>query len=199
MSYDGTAPQAAARQRTVAVLCVSARSVYHGMPGVDAYDKRRGARTFAGGMPIVAHPPCRGWSAYCAHQAKVEPGERELGLWCADQLKLWGGVLEQPAHSWLFEAAGLPLLGWTHRRDFFSLEVWQAWWGYPMKKATWLCFKGINFDSIQLPFRLHDRGADRRRQQLMSKTQRAETVPAMAEWLVAAARRVGLTAAGEAA
>ena len=176
--------------RTVAALCVAPNSIYKGMAGVEAFDKRRGANTFAGGMPVVAHPPCRGWSTYCRHQAKVEPGELELGIWCADQLKEWGGVLEQPAHSHLFKAAGLPIPGHKHRRDFFSLEVWQTWWGYPMKKATWLCFKGINYDELQIPYRLHDKGADRRRQQLMSKHQRAATVPAFAEWLVAAARTV---------
>lgn len=94
--------------RTVAALCVAPRSAYHDMPGVEAYDMKRDALTFPGGMPIVAHPPCRAWSAYCAHQAKPVAGEMELGLWCADMVRKWGGVLEQPAHSRLFDAACLP-------------------------------------------------------------------------------------------
>lgn len=175
--------------RTVAALCVSGNSIYKTMAGVDAYDMKRDALTFPGGMPVVAHPPCRSWSAYCAHQAKPLPGERDLAFWCIEMLMQEGGVLEQPAHSRLFAAANLPTPGQTPRRDCFALEVWQAWWGYPMKKATWLCFFGIDRDSLPLmPYRLHERGSDRRRQQLMSKNQRAATCPEFAEWLVAAAR-----------
>lgn len=94
--------------RTVAVLCAARNSVYHEMEGVDVFDALRGARSFAGGMPVIAHPPCRAWSAYCAHQAKPAPGEKELGIWCAEQVRENGGVLEQPAHSRLFDAAKLP-------------------------------------------------------------------------------------------
>jgi hypothetical protein len=172
---------------------VSSNSIYHCLEGVEAYDMKRDARTFQGGMPVVAHPPCRSWSAYCAHQAKPLEGERELALWCVGQVQTWGGILEQPAHSRLWDAAGLPKPGQTHRRDYFSMEVWQAWWGYPMKKATWLFFCGVNFDDLQIPYRLHDQGADRRRQQLMSKTQRAATCEPLARWLVHYARTANVT------
>jgi len=173
--------------RPIAALCVSRNSPYKRMEGVDAYDMDRDATTFDGGKPVVAHPPCRAWSRHCAHQAKPLPGEKDLGLFCAEALRTCGGVLEHPAGSRLFDAAGLPKPG---ERDgsTWTIEVWQAWWGYPMKKATWLCFHGVLQDSINLPFRLHPRGGDRRREQLMSKTERSATVPAMAEWLVAAAR-----------
>lgn len=175
--------------RTVAALCVAPNSVYKALSGVDAYDKARDARTYTGGMPIVAHPPCRSWSAYCAHQAKPEPGERELALWCVEQLRREGGVLEQPAHSRLWSAAGLPLPGGTRNPDCFALEVWQAWWGYPMRKATWLCFFGLTYEDMPpVPFRLHDFGADRRRQQLMSKHQRSATTEPFARWLLDCAR-----------
>lgn len=173
--------------RHVAALCVAARSAYQGMDGVDCYDQVRDARTFDGGMPIVAHPPCRSWSAYCAHQAKPDPGERELGIWCCDQLREHGGVLEQPAHSRLFAAAGLPMPG-KPKGELWTLPVWQCWWGYPMRKATWLCFAKVPRDQIQTPFSLHSPGADRRRQQLMSKNQRSHTCEPMARWLVDAAR-----------
>ena len=95
--------------RLVSVLCASRNSVYKTLDAVDVYDATRDARTFPGNTPIIAHPPCRSWSAFCRHQAKPEPGEAELGLWCAEQLRKCGGVLEQPAHSRLFAAAGLPL------------------------------------------------------------------------------------------
>jgi len=172
--------------KTVAVLCCSNNSFYKSMHEVEAYDMRRDAKSFVGGMPIVAHPPCRAWSAYCGHQAKPLPGEKELGLWCADQLRECGGVLEHPAHSRLFDAAGLPRPGQSVG-DMKTISVWQAWWGYPMRKATWLCFSRVKTEKLVIPYRLHDQGGDRRRQQLMSKHQRAATVPAFARWLVDAA------------
>ena len=176
--------------QTVAVLCVAPNSIYKTMPGVDAYDKARDVRQFPGGMPVVAHPPCRAWSAYTAHQAKPEPGEKELGYLCADILKREGGVLEHPAHSRLFAAAGLPMPG-TRKGDLFTVPVLQAWWGYPMRKETWLCFSRVDVCMLEYPYTEHDSRAglgDRRRQQLMSKHQRAATCEPLAYWLVAAAR-----------
>lgn len=174
----------------VAVLCVGNKSQYHGMTDVEVYDQARNALTFKGGMPVVTHPPCRAWSIHCSHQAKPDPGEKKLGIWCVDQVKKWGGVVEQPAHSKLWDATGLPRPSWTHNADSWSLEVWQAWWGYPMKKATWLYFSKINPLFVVYPLRLHARGQDRRREQLMSHKQRSETTKEFAEWLVKMARYV---------
>lgn len=176
--------------RTVAALCVAPNSVYKAAPGVEAFDLARDVRTFAGGMPVVAHPPCRAWSAYTRHQAKPAPGEAELGPLCVEWLKREGGVLEHPAHSRLFAATGLPLPG-QRIGDLFTVAVLQAWWGYAMRKATWLVFSRVDVKALEFPYREHDSRAgagDRRRQQLMSKHQRAATHPALADWLVSAAR-----------
>lgn len=178
-------------ERTVAALCVAPNSGYKAMPGVECYDQARDVRSFPGGMPVVAHPPCRAWSAYTAHQAKPAPGEKELGLLCAEWLRREGGVLEHPAHSRLFEAARLPMPG-QRLGDLFTVPVLQAWWGYPMRKATWLCFSRVDLQLLDFPHCEHDSRAgigDRRRQQVMSKHQRAATVPTLAEWLVSAARQ----------
>jgi hypothetical protein len=183
----------------VAVLCCSAQSVYRSFPGVECYDAKRDVRTFAGGMKVVAHPPCRSWSAYCAHQAKPEPGEKELGPLCVEWLKKCGGVLEHPAHSRLWDECKLPKPGWTvgwhtgdgWRKDempIWSIEVLQGWWGDSRSKTTWLCFFGIKPLDIRVPIRFVDVTGDRRRWQVMSKTQRSATHPAMAEWLVQTAR-----------
>lgn len=173
----------------VAALCCSKRTAYRTIAGVEVYDAERDALTFTGGMRIVAHPPCRAWSAFCAHQAKPAPGERELGLWCIEQVRREGGVLEQPAHSRLWAAGKLPRPGDTARGDWWAAEVWQAWWGYPMRKATWLLFSKISTLDVHYPFVLHPQGGDRRREQLMGKQQRSHTVPAFAEWLVETARK----------
>lgn len=176
--------------KRVAVLCAARNSVYHALPDVDVYDMTRDARTFDGGCPIVAHPPCRAWSAFCAHQAKPQPGERELGPLCVDWLRECGGVLEHPAHSRLFYELDLPLPGIDRQRHdrLWSIAVQQAWFGDSRTKSTWLLFSGIHADEVQLPYRLHDPSGDRRRWQVMSKHQRSATPPALAEWLVSLAR-----------
>lgn len=172
----------------VSILCAARNSIYHSLECVSVFDERKDARTFSGDTPVVAHPPCRAWSAYVAHQAKPKPGEKELGLWCCEQLRLCGGVLEHPAHSRLFEAAELPLPG-TRDGDIWSTEVLQLWWGDSRRKATWLCFSRIEPSQIEIPFvlRASDRG-DRRRWQVMSKNQRSATCESFARWLVEAAR-----------
>lgn len=182
------------RVLNVAILCASKKSVYKTIPGCDVYDIDRDARTFPGGMPVVAHPPCRLWSAFCAHQAKSEnpSEERLLGRWCVNQVALNGGVVEQPAHSRLWEAMSLPKPGWATdvHKSGFSMELLQFWFGDSREKNTWLWFsKILPSDLPETPFRLKPEGGDRRIWQLMSsKNQRERTPIAFAEWLVACAR-----------
>lgn len=173
----------------VAVLCAARRSVYHGLANVEVYDTARDARTFSGGMPVIAHPPCRGWSRNLARQAKPEPGEMELGIWCAEQVRLCGGVLEQPAFSRLWNAADLPLPGSPPMGDLWAIEVWQSWWGYPIRKRTWLCLSGVDQRDVCVPLVLRESRGDGLRFELMSHHQRSATTVAFAEWLVDLARR----------
>lgn len=177
------------RDLLVAALCVARISVYKSLDGVDCYDIERDARTFAGGMPIVAHPPCRAWSAHCAHQAKAPQAEIDLAPWCIDQLKHWGGVLEHPANSRLWEYCALPGPGET-RGDLHCMEVLQAWWGDSRPKRTWLLLSQCQPQEI--PFRLFDVRNHRNQWNTMSRNRRAETPIEFAEWLVATARGVYL-------
>jgi hypothetical protein len=173
----------------IAVLCAAKNSIYKKIEGVEVYDEARDARTFKGGMPIVAHPPCRAWSAYCSHQAKPEPGERALGPWCVSQLKRYGGVLEHPAYSRLWDELGLPRPGERPINGLWSMKVKQSWWGDKRSKNTWLLFAGLELSDLpEIPFRLHDPSMDREQWNKMSKKQRAATPEAFARWLVEVAR-----------
>lgn len=176
--------------KQVAALCVDRRSVYSTIPGVECYDKARDVRTFTGGMPAIGHPPCRSWSAFCAHQSKPEPGEKELGPFVVEWLRKVGGVLEHPAHSRLWPACNLPKPGWTHRGDVWSMEVLQSWWGFDVVKTTWLCFFHINPSDIRIELNLAVPEGSKRKWQLKSKNQRSKTTRAFAEWLVESARKV---------
>ena len=185
--------------RVVSILCAARKSVYHAMDAVEVYDARRDALTFSGGTPIVAHPPCRGWSAKCRHQAKPEPGEMDLGLWCCDRLRDCGGVLEQPAWSHLFAAGRLPA-PLHDDGDLWTVQVEQYWWGFPTPKPTWLCFCGVDPADVELPFRLRARGSRKaNRYDAWSKLtakKRSATPIAFAEWLVAIARVTSRTFPG---
>jgi len=174
-------------EMSVAVLCAAVRSVYFGLPGVDVYNLRRNAYSFKGGMPVIAHPPCRLWSVRVSHQAKCSDpeSERNLGFWCVTQVKRYGGILEQPAFSRLFMAAGLPLPGGSISVDGFSISVYQFWWGHQVSKPTWLFISGA--DSLPaIPFRLL--GQETKWKNL-SQTQRSATPLLFAKWLLEVARR----------
>jgi hypothetical protein len=120
--------------------------------------------------------------------------EKELGLWCAEQVQENGGILEQPAGSELFTAAALPLPGSPQSAESFSLAVWQSWWGFPCRKATWLYFRGISQFAIDIPFRLMAHRESAFRFEHMPGGNhpyyRSHTTPAFARWLVDLARSV---------
>jgi len=170
----------------VAVLCAARNSIYKEFHGVEVFDIDRDARTFCGGMPVVCYPPCRAWSAYCAHQAKPLPGEKDLGPYCVDRLRECGGVLEHPAHSRLWKHLGLPKPGEPTKDGLWSIAVQQSWWGDSRTKNTWLLLSGVS--CVAVPMAPHDADGDRRRWQVMSKHQRAASVPAFARWLIEVAR-----------
>lgn len=175
--------------RTVSALCVTPGSSYEAINGVEAYTPERDAWTFDCSTPIVAHPPCRGWSKNFSKQAKPEPGEMDLGVQCCSWLRQCGGVLEQPRNSKLFRAAGIPHPHEGELGGVRTIEVHQSWFGYPTRKATWLAFAGIDPRSLEIPFILRDARDDGRTFERMSKRQRSHTVPDLARWLVAAARK----------
>lgn len=196
--------------RTVAILCASKKTAYREIPDLEIYDEVRDARTFTGDMPVIAHPPCRRWTKFGMAMTKARfircgketpqdeiDAERELGLFCTHMVMKNGGILEQPAGSKLFTAARLPLPGSMQSPHSFTVEVWQKWWGYPVKKATWLYFRGIPMTAIEIPFVLWNPGPremshwynDGKGSGRSNTHTRSMTVPSLAEWLVNLARK----------
>lgn len=166
----------------VAVLFARRNSVYKSLPGVDVYDELRDARTWPGGCPVVAHPPCRAWGRL-AQFAKPLPHERQLGLFAVDSVRAWGGVMEHPAWSRLWEAAGLPLPGFRDQFGGYTYPVLQSWWGHRAPKATWLYIVGGVVPPV--PFELGTPGG---RVEAMGRSEREATPPAFAAWLLDLAR-----------
>lgn len=134
----------------VAALFVRPESIYKELPGVDAWDKERDARTYAGPHPVVAHPPCGRW---CKPLAKVN--ETRYGHRIGDDggcfeaalryVRRYGGVLEHPAHSYAWDYFGLlkPRRGiWREYAGYFVTEVSQSAYGHKARKRTWLLYVG---------------------------------------------------------
>jgi hypothetical protein len=174
--------------RTVAALCVSGRSIYKHTAGVLAFDRARDARTFQGGMPVIAHPPCRCWSKWLSHQAKPldREGEMNLGVWCVEQVIANGGCLEQPAHSRLFSHCNLPAPGDLANPFLYTVYLEQAWFGFASRKPTWVLVAGVPpADLAPLPFSLFTARLSAR---TFHREMYSRTMPALADWLCQAAR-----------
>lgn len=186
--------------KTVAVLFAREDSIYKSLPACDVWDKARDARKWAGGSPVVAHPPCRAWGSL-RHFAKPEPGERELAYFALNAVRTWGGILEHPYCSVLWKEQGLPRhLGEFDSFGGFTVRIDQCWFGHRAQKPTRLYVCGA--DPAQLPPFLHHvappshytspnadvrKGHPRWRPHIR-KHEREHTPPALALWLIAAAR-----------
>jgi hypothetical protein len=189
--------------RTVAILFADRDSIYKTLPGVEVYDVDRDARTFPGGMPVVAHPPCRLWSCL-SHFSTAPPEEKLLAPWVVEQVRKWGGVVEHPMTSRFWREPGMPALGERDEFQGWYLPVLQWWFGHRAEKATRLYIVGLRRREVPpVPFCLGepthciDRpGAARLKAEpwrgkkpWVSKRERSATPSAFAEWLVEVARR----------
>jgi hypothetical protein len=189
--------------KDVAVLFARKNSIYKKLEGCEVYDIDRDARTFSGGMPVVAHPPCRAWGTL-AHMAKPRHDEKDLAPWAVDQVRANGGVLEHPKRSKLWEHCSLPPADGITRDQWggWSLLVPQMWWGHRAEKLTLLYIVGLSPRQLPpLPFVMGEpthviassgRRSDGKRygtKKECSKAERERTPVALAEWLVEVARR----------
>ena len=185
--------------RPVAVLFARADSVYKTLPGVDVYDEARDARTWPGGSPLVAHPPCRLWAKLRQFAKATDPDmERGLAVLAVRHLQRFGGVLEHPKESTLWAHMGLPTPGRApDQHGGWTAEIRQCDWGHKAEKKTWLYIVGTHPDQMPpLPARRDptgvikpQRGVPRDGRKIVTKAEREHTPPELATWLVAVARK----------
>jgi hypothetical protein len=183
--------------KEVAVLFARSDSIYYEIEGTDVYDIHRDARTFAGNKPIVAHPPCRAWGRL-AHMAKPRADEKELAVYAIKMIRRFGGVLEHPERSKLWNHLSLPL--GANRDEFggFTLSIDQHWFGHKARKRTWLYIVGISPSdipeySINLAYPRYTvnsclRAGHPSRLPEITKAEREHTPPDLARYLVSLAR-----------
>lgn len=180
--------------RTVAVLFARQDSHYKALPFCDVFDIDRDARTWAGGAPVVAHPPCRAWGGL-RQFAKPRPDERELAILAVRHVRQFGGLLEHPAKSSLWNNCTMPKPGeFADEFGGFTIEIDQFHFGHKAQKRTWLYVVGLR-EVPAMPRRdgkpthyirpaKNGTGA-----KVVTKAEREHTPPELAAWLVEAARR----------
>jgi len=168
----------------IAALFVRPDSHYKAMPGVDAYDHKRDAKTWPGGVPAVYHPPCRAWGRYKA-VAKPRPGERELALWSAEQCRKFGGVIEHPASSDLWDAIGCVTPGLRDKHGGVLVFVRQGDYGHRAEKLT-----GLYIVDAPVPDLVWTEKKFSHKVESMGCAERERTPPKFAALLVSIARSV---------
>lgn len=192
----------------VAVLFARSDSVYKGFDLADVWDVDRDARSYRGNYPVVAHPPCRAWGRLRG-LANPRPDEKNLALFAVESVRRFGGVLEHPAGSTLWEAASLPRPG---ERDQFGGYTWpicQQDFGHRARKATWLYIVGCPIEQLPvMPLVLGEashvcgssarnldgsrlRKGDSGWRPEITKAEREHTPVRLAEWLLDLAVRAG--------
>lgn len=174
----------------VAVLYARKDSVYKIYPWADVWDAERDARKWPGGAPVVAHPPCRAWGRLRGF-AKPRPDEKALAIHAVAQVRQWGGVLEHPKASTLFDELGLPKPG-NPVDDWggYTIEVEQVHWGHKAVKPTWLYIVGC-YALPRMPTFKVATAAIRAKpgQRSVTKTEREATPEPFARWLMTIAMR----------
>ena len=194
--------------RPVTALCVRSDSIYKTL-GVNCYDATRDCRNYHGPNPVIAHPPCGRWGKL-KRMSQATDEEKSIGPWAVAQVRSFGGVLEHPAYSTLWKAAGLPRPGKTDSYGGYTLDIDQYWWGHRAQKRTWLYVCGCNPRNVPaIPIKLGTaprvitnrpglKSGQPGYRKKVTKRERDATPPELAQWLVELASRcVGPNAAGE--
>jgi hypothetical protein len=192
---------------TVAALYVDPRGPYPRLAGVYCWAApERDAKEYAGPWPVVAHPPCGPWGKLRHLSRHDDPACAPRAV---EQVRAFGGVLEHPAGSLLWNECDMPL-PWCLPDAYggYSVEIAQCDWGHVARKTTWLYLVGVPTSRLMWParrepthwcsgFRTGGGRVNRYRSKgsavppgikVCSAQQRRRTPPALAEYLVGLAR-----------
>jgi|SRR5882757_11565253 len=191
----------------VAALYIDPRGPYPGL-AADCWDERRDARNYDGPLPVVAHPPCGPWGKlrhmYRGDQHDCAPAALE-------HVRRFGGVLEHPEWSLLFEWERAPRPGeLPDEHGGFTVAVCQCDWGHVARKRSWIYCVGIDRAQLRFPERREPthwisggRGRTGKKRsttpvppgiKVCSAQQRRRTPPAFARWLCELAESAQVTA-----
>jgi hypothetical protein len=141
----------------ITALCVRKDSIYKKL-GIECYDKERDMTRWEGGNAIIAHPPCAQWGKY-RQFATVDQSEKDLAVTCIDLIRKFGGVLEHPSTSKLFDKKfsnrDIPMPGFIDEWGGYTICINQHWFGHPCEKKTLLYIVGCEEKQLpEIPFSL---------------------------------------------
>lgn len=186
----------------VAALFIDIHGPYPELLGRAAcWDLSRDARSYDGGMPVVAHPPCHLWTNLTRVNYARWGGEHNRpgndgGSFAAalKAVRKNGGVLEHPAFSYAFSEYHLPRpqgVGWTGGPREWVCEVWQSAYGHKARKRTWLLYCGdlppLEARWTRVPG-THQCGHFDQIKPMLSRREASATPPDFATWLILLAR-----------
>lgn len=167
--------------KIITVLYARQDSIYKTFPECNVYDLNRDARTWPGGTPVIAHPPCAQWGQLRG-MAKDNPEEKKLALHALEQVHRWGGILEHPLSSTLWL---LPEIKNSNVGTLIPIN--QSWFGHRATKPTILYIVGLKAGNLPaLPYSLN---LVRHKINNMPKKERETTPLELAKWLVKVAQR----------
>ncbi len=180
----------------IAILFAREDSIYKQIAGLDVYDKKRDARTYPGETPVIAHPPCRAWGRLRFFAKNVPPDEKALAIFAVEQVRKYGGVLEHPYGSLLWDACGLPKPGERDTYNGWTLSMPQFWFGHRADKLTLFYIVGcepVNVPPIPLKLGEPTHVVQTRKRKdprpHLQKKEREQTPLALAYWLIELARK----------
>lgn len=123
------------------VLYCQKTSVYKTL-GCDVWDAERNALCFNEPVPIIAHPPCRLFSRLRSF-SNAPACERLMAISAVLHIRRFGGILEHPYPSTLWQLLNLPLGSERDSFGGFTLKVNQSWFGHVTVKPTLIYIVGI--------------------------------------------------------
>jgi hypothetical protein len=121
------------KPQRISALFLQKGSIYHTLERCDCWTREMNALTYSGPHPVICHPPCGPWGKYVHNCCWGTVG----GIIAMEMVHCFGGVVEQPLGSRLFDLYG----------EFGVVEkVNQGDYGHLAKKPTelyWVLSKEI--------------------------------------------------------
>jgi len=176
------------------VLFARADSVYKLIAGCDVWDLERDALRWPGGCACIAHPPCRAWGKL-KYFARPRCGERWLAVWSVLQVRRWGGVMEHPYSSSIWQRMQCLPPGQRDQWGGICVSAPQQWWGHRCRKDTIFYICNLAGSLPEIPYvlgeaartisgRSRGKGAPG-----VGHAEREQTPALLAKWLVAVAQQ----------
>lgn len=151
----------------ISVLCTSSESLYTQLPNLDLWPISRNAYNFNHDYPVITHAPCPQWSRLKAFSL-ADDHQKNLARFCLQKVFSNGGIFEHPAGSSFFKEVGIKP----------TLSIDQSWFGFPVRKRTYLFFYKCKPLSFPLNFDIPPRSFSN-----LSHRQRSEMTLSLCSWL----------------